>query len=110
VLLPDRRAFLEGSQEDIEERLTRKLGRRIRPRHPVRSRVAHPAQGAGAARDGLRLVRRAGVAEAARVLREIAPAALFDQGKEDWLYDDFPSWRDLYLAAAEHGEAVIVGD
>jgi hypothetical protein len=115
--LEHRRAFLEKTQWDIEKRLTRKLKRRNRPGpHGLVQAILFgeelltPPGVEGPLGDGLRVVRPARVAEAARVLREVAPGALFDKEREDSLYDDFQSWREMYLAAAEQGEAVLVGD
>jgi hypothetical protein len=60
--------------------------------------------------DGLRVVPAADVQEAARVLGSVAPEVLFVPSREDWLYADYRDFRELYLAAAEQGEAVVVGD
>jgi hypothetical protein len=112
-----RRAFLDKTQWDIEERLTQELGRRgqAAPDQFVQAilfgaELLTPAGVEGPPGDGLRVVRRAGVAEAARVLREVAPGSLFDQEEDDGLFDDYRSWREMYLAAAGQGEAVVVGD
>jgi hypothetical protein len=115
--LEERRAFLEKTQWDISERLTRRLraGRETDQDEFVQAvlfgaELLTPPGVRGPLGDGLRVVRRANVAEAARVLRAVAPGSLFDKDDEDWLYADFQSWRDMYLAAAKNGEVVVVGD
>jgi hypothetical protein len=115
--LEARRAFLEKTQWDIEERLARELDRRSRSDAGefvqallFGAAPLTPPGVRGPLGDGLRVVRPATVAEAARALGEVTPESLFDEEGEDWLCEDFRSWRGLYLAAAAHGEAVVVGD
>lgn len=115
--LERRRAYLEKTQWDIEEQLTRKLDRGdlTEPDPLIQAilfgeQMLTPAGVRGPLGDGLRWVGRTSVALAAGMLRKIAPGSLFDKEAEDWLYDDYRSWRRMYLAAADHREAVIVGD
>jgi hypothetical protein len=114
--LEDRRSFLENTQWDIEERLIEKLRRRKRadPDELAQAilfgaELLTPVGVQGPLGYGLRVVRRAGVVEAAQVLREVSPGSLYDD-EEDWLFQDFKSWRKMYLAAADKGEVVVVGD
>jgi hypothetical protein len=115
--LERRRTFLEASESDIEERLTRDLGRKGFPSPDqfvqailFGAEMLTPPGVQGPLGAGLGVVRRAGVAEAARVLREVRPESLFRREEEDWLYCDFRAWRKMYLAAADQAEAVVVGD
>jgi hypothetical protein len=115
--LENRRAYLEKTQWDIEERLVAELERMGRAGAGefveallFGAALLTPPEVQGPLGRGLGVVRSPEVAEAARVLREIAPSSLFDEDGEDWLYEDFRTWRELYLAAAAHGEAVVVGD
>jgi hypothetical protein len=115
--LESRRAYLDKTQWDIKERLAAELRRR--GRGDADGLVEAMLFGAGRLTppgvegpmgDGLRVVPAADVQEAARVLGAVAPEALFDPSREDWLCADYRAFRELYLAAAEWGEAVIVGD
>jgi hypothetical protein len=51
------------------------------------------------------------VQEGAKLLQEISPETLFSRtgGLEDWYLEMFEAWRSMYLAAAKHQEAIIVG-
>jgi hypothetical protein len=47
------------------------------------------------------------VAEAAKALRGAEPESLFS-AEEDSALEDYREWRQVYLQAAERGEAVLV--
>lgn len=57
--------------------------------------------------DGLYIVPSSIVREGAQMFRELESEALFISEYEYWL-EKFQSWRNLYLEAAEKGEAVLI--
>jgi hypothetical protein len=115
--LEGRRVYLDKTQWDIEDRLARELRRRGRgdPDGFVQAILygagrLTPPDVEGPLGDGLRVVPAADVQEAARVLDAVPPKVLFELPKEDRLGEDYGNLRELYRAAAERNEAVIVGD
>jgi hypothetical protein len=58
----------------------------------------------------MRFLPSAKVKEVAKTVGPIEASPLFDEVKEDYLCDDYGRWRAMYLAAAMHGEAVLIGD
>lgn len=51
------------------------------------------------------------VQKGAEILAQIEPIYLFpqDNDSDDWNRDNYERWRRTYLAAADHGEALLVG-
>jgi len=57
---------------------------------------------------GLQYVNSETVRRGAQALQEVEPETLFGDANEDYLAEDYRSWRDLYRCAAERGEAVLI--
>ena len=57
----------------------------------------------------LGVVSAALVHQAASVLQGLPPEELFDPEAEDWLVEDYGSWRTVYLEAAMRDEAIVIG-
>jgi hypothetical protein len=115
--LEQRQLYLDKTQWDIEERLAGELRSRNRKDAGEFTRTVlfgaeplTPPGVVGPTGDRLRVVPPGIVKEAAAVLLSIDPAKLFESASEDWLYEDFKDLQTLYSAAAEHGEAIVVGD
>jgi hypothetical protein len=114
--LEDRRAYLEKTEEYIEKRLTRHLAQRGRKEAAALvqaflfgAATLTPPGVRGPLGGGLSVIPSAMVRKAASVLGEMTAESLCaEEDEEDWL-EDFQSWREMYLAAAAHREAVIVG-
>jgi hypothetical protein len=118
-----RPAYLEKSQWDIQERLGAVLQERGRG-DPNRADPAPlvdalvfgaeeltPPGVAGSLGGPVCVVPPALVAEGARLLRCLDAEALFGADEEnDGLVQDYRGWRAMILAAAECGEAIVVGD
>jgi hypothetical protein len=104
--LIERRAFIEKVQDKIEERLALELQRRgtTDAADLARSLISGERHLAGR----FWLVSAGLVSQAASLFRGIEPDTLFDRVAEDCLYDDYRDWRDLYLHAADRGEAIII--
>ncbi len=114
--LEGRRAFLGKTQWDIKERLAWELHRRGRADADEFARAVvfgagplTPAGVTGPLGDGLRVVPPGMVREAARVLRDVPWEGLFDP-EDEGAGEDYRALRALYAAAADYGEAVVVGD
>lgn len=108
--LVDRMAYLEKTQDDIEERLVQRFGEESRPfwRDVIGGERPFAPEMVGEGLGQLWIVTPATVVEAARLLREIEPVSLFGDEDEDYILEDFRDWRALFLEAAERGEAVLV--
>jgi hypothetical protein len=112
-----RGVYLDKTQWDIQERLTLELTNR--GREGAAELVGQLVFGCAALTspgvetpvgDAVRVVPVEVVKQGAAVLREITSESLFDPDSEDFLEEDYRHWRDMYLAAAEHREAILVGD
>lgn len=58
------------------------------------------------------LVSASRVRQAAQLLQALTPERVFaeaDAATRDWLLEDYDSWRNAYLQAAQENEAMIVG-
>jgi hypothetical protein len=109
-----RTAFLNKSQHEIEERLVRALDERgvAEPSERVKALLwgveSFGPPGANFGQWGY--VPSALVKEGAALLRDLDLKAIIteDEDAYDWLEEDYPPWRDLYLQAAALGEAILV--
>ena len=58
--------------------------------------------------DSLGLISRELVSQGASIFRQIDPKTLFAEN-EDWYFEQLEELKDLYLAADEHNEVILVG-
>jgi hypothetical protein len=110
--LVGRTAFLNQSQYEIEERLTRALEDRgvVDAAGRAKTLLRGPEEFAPGMDLGLFVVPAPLVREGAAMLRDLDLAAIIDPGEDayDWLEEDYPPWRELYLQASALGEAILV--
>ena len=115
--IEDRTALLEKSAGEIEKRLVQELNRRqVEDATEVVSRLLFGDQTLAPhlvlpEEDALELVSFPLVQEGARILQEVEPEMLFtrDEGWQGWCLEHFQEWRELYFAAAENQEEILVG-
>ncbi|WP_448267885.1 hypothetical protein [Nostoc sp. DSM 114159] len=108
--IEDRRALLEKTSVEIEKRLSQELSRRkfanadkIVEKLMFGDRTLAPML---SAEESLGLISRELVSEGASILRQIDPETLF--ARNEWCFEDFERWRNLYLSAAEKNEEILV--
>jgi hypothetical protein len=111
-----RTAMLEKCSAEIEERLTQSLQnvcidaaeftRQVMFGDKLFAAHLHQPE-----EEILGLVSLSVVREAAAALAPLKPEELFQSGVdlEEWCRDNYKSWRQLYLEAAEHSEEILVG-
>ncbi len=113
--IEDRTASLEKTSNEIEERLSQELSRRqIENANKIVEKLIFGDQSLAPnllpEAESLGLISRELVSEGARILRQIDPETLFAyEGKDRWCVDHFSEWRDLYLAADEKNEEILLG-
>jgi hypothetical protein len=108
-----RTAFLGKNLHEIEERLVRAL--EDRGVAEAAARVGSLLRGVeefapGLYANGLSLVPASLAREGAALLRDLDLKAIITEDDDafDWLAEDYPRWRDLYLQAAALVEAILV--
>ncbi len=113
--LIDRVAFLEKCHDEIEGPLSQALERSGCDEAPEFVRTLLYGDHRLAAEmyprlenQQLRIVPASLVKKAAPMLRDLASDRLFARDEQDWLWESYLQWRELYLQAAERGEAVLV--
>jgi hypothetical protein len=110
--LVGRTAFLNKSQYEIEERLTRALEDRgvLDGAGHVKTLLTGAEEFAPGMNLDLFVVPAPLVREGAALLRDLDLAAIIDPSEDayDWLEEDYPPWRELYLQASAQGEAILI--
>lgn len=115
--IEDRTALLEKSANEIEKRLVQELTKRqgedatsvvsqlMFGDQTLASHLVTPEE------ETLGLVSLPLVQEGARILQQVEPETLFtrDEGWQEWYMEHFQEWRELYFAAAENQEEILVG-
>jgi len=104
--LIERSCYIEKTQDEIEKRLVEELRRRVAANPQTRPETWISGERLFAGE--FRLVSAPLVSIAASLLQDIEPDLLFDRSGEDYLHDDYRHWRDLYLRAADRGEAILI--
>ena len=112
--IEDRTAMLEKSSEEIEKRLTLELSRRqvakadeIVQKLLLGDRTFAPDL-LSPEDETLGLISRELVREGASIFQQIVPKTMFAEN-EDWCLEQLQELKDLYLAADEHSEVILVG-
>lgn len=113
--IEDRTATLEKSWQEIEERLVQELLKKqvtnaeeLVQKLLEGDRTFAPNLLSAGGYESLRLISRELVKEGASIFRQIDPKTLFAEN-EGWYLDDLEDLKDLYLAADEHNEVILVG-
>lgn len=113
--IENRAARLEKSWQEIEQRLVQELLRRqvTNAEEFVQKllegdRTFAPNLLSAGEYESLRLISRELVKEGASIFRQIDPKTLLAED-EGWYLDDLEDLKDLYLAADEHNEVILVG-
>ncbi len=109
--IEDRRASLEKTSVEIEKRLSQELSRRkVANADEIVGKLMFGDQNLAptllSTEDSLGLISRDLVSEGASILRQIDPETLFT--RNEWCFEDFERWRNLYLLAAEKNEEILV--
>lgn len=109
--IEDRTASLEKTSVEIEKRLSQELSRRkFANADEIVEKLMFGDQTLAptllSTEDSLGLISRELVSEGASILRQIDPETLF--ARNEWCFDDFKRWRNLYLLAAEKNEEILV--
>jgi hypothetical protein len=112
----DRTASLEKTADEIQQRLLQELiEKQIDDAGEIANKLIYgdrtlaphllPEQ------DSLGVVSRLLVRLGATILQEIYPETLFtpDELQEEWASDHYRRWRNLYLAANENNEEILIG-
>ncbi len=110
--IEDRRASREKTSVEIEKRLSQELSRRkVANADEIVQKLMFGDQTLAptllSTEESLGLIFRELVSEGASIFRQINPETLF--ARDEWCFDDFERWRDLYLSAAEKNEEILVG-
>ena len=112
--IEDRTAMLEKSSEEIEKRLALELSSRqvanadeIVQKLLLGDRTFAPDL-LSPEDETLGLISRELVREGASIFRQIVPKTMFAEN-EDWYLEQLQELKDLYLAADEHNEVILVG-
>lgn len=113
--IEDRTAMLEKSSAEIEQRLVQELSRRqvANAEEFVQKllegdRLFAPDLFPAEEDESLGLISRELVREGASLFQQIDPKTLFAED-EEWYLDDLENLKDLYLAADENNEVILVG-
>ncbi len=109
--IEDRRASLEKSSAEIKERLSQELSRiKIANADEIVDKLMFGDQTLAptllSTEESLGLISRELVSEGASIFRQIDPETLFT--RNEWCFEDFERWRNLYLLAAEKNEEILV--
>ncbi|MEH1934301.1 MAG: hypothetical protein V7L14_11385 [Nostoc sp.] len=109
--IEDRRASLEESSFEINERLSQELSRRkVANADKIVGKLMLGDQTLAptllSTKESLGLISRELVSEGASIFRQIDPETLF--ARNEWCFDDFKRWRDLYLSADDKNEEILV--
>ncbi len=112
--IEDRTAMLEKSSEEIEKRLTLELSRKqvanaeeFVEKLLLGDRTFAPDL-LSPEDETLGLISRELVREGASLFQQIVPKTMFAEN-EDWYFEQLQELKDLYLAADEHNEVILVG-
>ncbi|MEH2144953.1 hypothetical protein [Nostoc sp.] len=109
--IEDRTALLEKTSVEIEKRLSQELSRRkVANADEIVEKLMFGDQTLApmlSTEESLGLISRELVSEGANIFRQIDSETLFT--RDEWYFDDFKQWRDLYLSAAEKNEEILVG-
>jgi hypothetical protein len=112
--IEDRTAMLEKCVDEIEQRLVQELTTRqvadakeivqklLEGDRTFASDLLSPED------ETLGLISRELVREGASIFRQIVPKTMFAEN-EDWYLEQLQELKDLYLAADEHNEVILVG-
>jgi hypothetical protein len=109
-----RTAFVEKVHDDIENCLSERLQRngQTNPRELIQKLLFGESAinpRAGYPHDGLYLINSSMVETGALILSEIDYDSLdLHQARWSDFREDFQAWKDLYVEAAAHGEAILV--
>ncbi len=112
--IEDRTATLEKSWQEIEQRLVQELSKRqvANAKEIVQKLLEGDRTFApdllSPEDETLGLISRELVIEGASIFRQIVPKTLFAEN-EDWYLEQLQELKDLYLAADEHNEVILVG-
>ncbi len=112
--IEDRTAMLEKSVDEIEQRLVQELTTRqvANAKEMVQKLLEGDRTFApdllSPEDDTLGLISRELVREGASIFRQIVPKTMFAEN-EDWYLEQIQELKDLYLAADEHNEVILVG-
>ncbi|MBE8966396.1 hypothetical protein IQ277_09110 [Nostocales cyanobacterium LEGE 12452] len=106
-----RRASLEKTSVEIEKRLSQELSRRkFANADEIVEKLMFGYQTLAptllSIEESLGLISRELVSEGASIFRQIDPETLFT--RNEWCFEDFERWRNLYLLAAEKNEEILV--
>ncbi|MDZ8066147.1 MAG: hypothetical protein RMY64_10995 [Nostoc sp. DedQUE08] len=109
--IEDRTATLEKSSAEIKERLSQELSRRkFANADEIVEKLMFGDQTFAltllSAEESLGLISRELVSEGASIFRQIDPETVF--ARNEWCFEDFERWRNLYLSAAEKNEEILV--
>lgn len=110
--IENRIASLEKTSAEIEKRLSQELSRRkFANADKIVEKLMFGDQTLVptllSTDESLGLISRELVSEGASIFRQIDPETLF--ARDEWYFDDFERWRNLYLSAAEKNEEILVG-
>lgn len=110
--IENRIASLEKTSAEIEKRLSQELSRRkFANADKIVEKLMFGDQTLAptllSTDESLGLISRELVSEGASIFRQIDPETLF--ARDEWYFDDFERWRNLYLSAAEKNEEILVG-
>jgi hypothetical protein len=112
--LEGRRAFLDKTQHELNERITQRLT--ATGEEPSAELISDLFHGEDKLRnwssdgyDPLRLISAARVKAIAGLLGRLDENSIFHDDEEDWLGEDYRGLRQLCFEAAIRGESIIVG-
>lgn len=110
--IENRIASLEKTSAEIEKRLSQELSRRkFANADKIVEKLMFGDQTLAptllSTDESLGLISRELVSEGASIFRQIDPETLF--ARDEWYFDDFERWRNLYLSAADKNEEILVG-
>ncbi|MEH2286731.1 hypothetical protein [Nostoc sp.] len=109
--IEDRTASLEKTSVEIEKRLSQELSRRkFANANEIVEKLMFGDQTLApmlSTEESLGLISRELVNEGASIFRQIDPETLFT--RNEWCFEDFERWRNLYLLAANKNEEILVG-
>ncbi|WP_009631485.1 hypothetical protein [Synechocystis sp. PCC 7509] len=110
--IEDRTAMLEKSVNEIEQRLVQELTtRQVANAEEMVQKLLFGdrtfAPDLLSEGDSLGLISRELVREGASIFRQIDPKTLFAKN-EDWYFEQLEELKDLYLAADEHNEVILI--
>lgn len=113
--IEDRTAILEKTSAEIEQRLVQELSSKqvanakgIVQKLLEGDRLFAPDLFLAEENESLGLISRKLVREGASLFQQINPKTLFAED-EEWHLDDLENLKDLYLAADENNEVILVG-